>query len=219
MILKDVYNKYWAQYIEQIRNNPDIEPANPYLLVEPKGYRDKSVKVMFCGQETQGWGNEFDNEPDKATIEAILSIYAGFVNNGGYNSPYWQFINRIKKECQNTSFICNNIVKIGKKHGAGCDDTINNLTLKYFPVIKEEIQVLEPQMIIFLTGPRYYERIEKALGKFTSEHVEKGLDKLIFEDKDIPIGYCCYHPRYLRMRHLENDARKSLIAIIKSLVE
>lgn len=219
MILKDIYIKYWAQYIEQIRNNPNIEPAYPYLMVEPKGYRDKSVKVMFCGQETQGWGNEFDNEPEKATLEAISGIYAGFVNSGGYNSPYWQFINRVKKECQNASFICNNIVKIGKKRGAGCDDKINNLTLKYFPVIKEEIQILEPQMIIFLTGNRYYERIEKALGKFSSKNVGKGLDKLTFEDETIPISYCCYHPKYLRMKHLENDVRSSLIEIIKSLTE
>ena len=55
--LKDVYQKYWSDYLENIRRNSNIEPANPFLMVEPKDYHSKAKRVMICGQETQGWCN------------------------------------------------------------------------------------------------------------------------------------------------------------------
>lgn len=211
--LKEIYEKYWDSYVTNIRKKSDIEPANPFLIVVPSDYQDKPHKVMICGQETQGWGNEFDHDPDSATINALLRIYAGFVNGGGYNSPYWQFINKLKKHCPNVGFVCNNIVKIGKKFGPGCDDKINDLTLKYFPVIQEEISVLKPDIILFLTGPRYDWRIKKALGDFQTEQIKhiNNFNQIIFKDTSLPKAYRCYHPRYLRQSGQERMIIEFLI--------
>lgn len=211
--LSEVYHQHWNAYLVNIRRNSDIAPANPFLIVEPKDYYNKSKKVMICGQETQGWGNEFDDHPESATIEALLNLYDGFVNFGGYNSPYWQFINSLKKACPDVGFVCNNIVKIGKKYGSGCDDTINELSLKYFPVIHEEISILRPDVILFLTGPKYDVRIKKALGDFSIKPVGNlnKFDCISFLDKSLPLAYRCYHPRYLRISKQENEVRSFLI--------
>ena len=213
--LKDVYQKYWDGYIVHIRNNHSIEAANPFLIVEPSDYRDKTKKVMICGQETQGWGNEFDDCPETATMEAILRIYAGFVNEkGGYNSPYWQFINSLKKACPDVGFVCNNIVKIGKKYGPGCDDQINDLTLKYFPVIPEELAILKPDVILFLTGPNYDWRIRKTLGNFKTKQIDNinRFEEIIFDDSSLPKAFRCYHPRYLRQCGQEKMVKAFLIS-------
>lgn len=213
--LKDIYQKYWDGYFTHIRNNPSIEPANPFLIVEPYDYRNKTKKVMICGQETQCWGEkEFGDSPDKATLDAILGIYAGFVNEKRYNSPYWQFINSLKKACPEVGFVCNNIVKIGKKYGAGCDDRINELTLKYFPVIPEELAILKPDMILFLTGPKYDWRIRKALGDFKTKQIGNinCFDEIIFDDSSLPKAIRCYHPRYLRQCGQEKMVKAFLIS-------
>ena len=217
--LKDIYLKYWNIYLQNIRKNPNIEPANPFLLVEPKDYRSKAKRVMICGQETQGWGNEYDRDPDSATIEALLRIYAGFVNNGGYNSPYWQFINSLKNSCPNVGFICNNIVKIGRKYGPGCDDTINELTLRYFPVIPEEVSILNPDVILFLTGPRYDWRIKQVFGDFKMYPVNglKNMIKISFFNTELPVAYRCYHPRYLRQCGQEKAVRNFLIEFLNQM--
>lgn len=219
--LKDIYQTYWDGYIENIRNNNSIEPANPFLIVEPTDYRDKAVKVMICGQETQGWGNEFDACPESATVNAILRLYAGFVNGGGYNSPYWQFINSLKRACPNIGFVCNNIVKIGRKHGPGCDDRINELTLKYFPVIPEELNILKPDVILFLTGPNYDWRIRKTIGDFKTRQVDhiKKFDEIIFDNSSLPRAFRCYHPRYLRQSGEERDVLKYMVQFLKNCVE
>ena len=217
--LKEIYEKYWNDYLAHIKNNPNIQAANPFLIVAPSSYLEKRIKVMFCGQETQGWGNEYDACPEKATLNAILGIYAGFVNNGGYNSPYWQFINSLKKACPDIGFVCNNIVKIGKKHGPGCDDRINELTLKYFPVIPEEISLLKPDLILFLTGPNYDWRIRKTLGEFKTKQVEniKKFDELFFDDSSLPKAFRCYHPRYLRQCGQEKDVRSFIVQYLSEL--
>lgn len=217
--LKDVYQKYWNGYLTHIRNNPNIEAANPFLIVLPSDYQEKTKKVMICGQETQGWGNEFDDCPDKATLDAILRIYDGFVNGGGYNSPYWQFINSLKKACPDVGFVCNNIVKIGKKHGPGCDDQINELTLKYFPVVPKELSILRPDVILFLTGPNYDWRIRKTLGDFNTRKIDniKRFDEIIFEDSSMPKAFRCYHPRYLRQCGLEKKVQTYIIQYLKEL--
>ncbi len=211
--LKEVYQKHWNDYLVNIRRNCSVEPANPFLIFEPQDYYCKSKKVMICGQETQGWGNEFDTSPESATIEALQQLYDNFVNVGGYNSPYWQFVNSLKKACTNVSFVCNNIVKIGKKYGAGCDDRLNELSLKYFPVLREEIVVLKPDVILFLTGPNYDWRIRNALGNFNFNPVG-GINKLVrisFCDTSLPVAYRCYHPRYLRVSKQENIVRSFFI--------
>ena len=217
--LKELYKKHWNDYLNNIRRNPDIDPANPFLIVVPKDYTTKEKRVMFCGQETQGWGNEFDDNPESATIDALLRIYNGFVNSGGYNSPYWSFINAIKEKCPNTSFVCNNIVKIGKRTGAGCDDKINDLTLKHFPVLPEELKILNPDMIVFLTGPKYDWRIAKALGHFKTEEIKgfRKFDKIVFDNSLMPLSYRCYHPRYLRYCKQESFVRSFLIETINTL--
>lgn len=218
--LKEVYEKYWNGYLTHIRNNPNIKAANPYLIVTPSDYYEKKKRVMICGQETQGWGNEFDNCPEKATMDTIMRIYAGFVNTrGGYNSPYWQFINSLKSACPDIGFVCNNIVKIGKKNNPGCDDQINELTLKYFPVIPEEINVLHPDLILFLTGPRYDWRIRKTLGNFKTKQVEniKKFEEIIFDANSLPKAIRCYHPRYLRVCGQENLVRSFIVQYLNEI--
>lgn len=217
--LKEIYEKYWGNYLAHIKSNPNIQAANPFLIVVPSNYYEKRIKVMICGQETQGWGNEFDDCPEKATLDAVLGIYAGFVNGGGYNSPYWQFINSLRKACPGVGFVCNNIVKIGKKYGPGCDDSINDLALKYFPVIPEEINLLQPDVILFLTGPNYDWRIRKALGDFKTKQVEniKRFDEIIFDDTSLPKAFRCYHPRYLRQCGQENTVRSLIVQYLNCL--
>lgn len=217
--LKEVYEKYWDGYLTHIRNNHNIQAANPFLIVTPQDYYEKKKRVMICGQETQGWGNEFDNCPENATMDAILHIYAGFVNNGGYNSPYWQFINFLKNACPDVSFVCNNIVKIDKKYGPGCDDTINDLALKYFPVIPEELKILKPDIILFLTGPKYDWRIRQTLDEFKTKQVGsiKKFEEIIFDDNSLPKAFRCYHPRYLRVCGQENLVRSFIVQYLNEI--
>ena len=206
--LKELYKKYWDSYLYHVRDSGPEPAAFPFLISAPDSYLHSDQRVMICGQETQGWGNEFDNQ-SRVNCETILEIYEKFVGpdddrKSGYNSPYWRFINSIMAVHTDKEFVMNNIVKIGRRYGSGCNDLINELSLKFFPINKKELEILKPDYLIFLTGPKYDERIKKNLGEFKIKKISnelKCIDFLIFEDKSLPIAIRCYHPRYIQMKN------------------
>ena len=202
--LKELYKKYWDSYINHIRDSSPEPAAFPFLISASDSYLHSGQRVMICGQETQGWGNEFDNQ-DKVNCEAILEIYEKFVGpknrKSGYNSPYWHFITAIMEANTDKEFVMNNIVKIGRRYGSGCNDLINELSMKFFPVNKKEFEILKPDYLIFLTGPDYDGRIKKILGEFKIKKISDDInciDLLTFEDKSLPQAIRCYHPNYIQ---------------------
>lgn len=217
--LLELYEKNWSGYIENIRKK--TFSAFPFLLWPKPGYAEAPVRIMICGQETQGWGNELDGEdPSSITPRRIAGIYNGFVNEGGYNSPYWNFSNKIAKALPNVGFVHNNIVKIGRREGAGCDEDIFTLSKKYFPVVREEITFLKPDLIIFFTGSSYDTRIGEVLGEFSSESIaeDRYIERVTFRDTTLPPAIKTYHPGYIQRNGWYWDYSEAIIAEIKKIL-
>lgn len=203
--LEQIYKDNWEAYIENVRNSGSEPAAFPFLISVPDNYLTSDIRVMICGQETQGWCNKYDNCTQNISCDEILKEYHDFVGpidgKSGYNSPYWNFINALMQIHPNKAFVMNNIVKTGKRKTRGCNDTINNLSLKYFPVNRKEFELLQPDYIVFLTGPNYDERIKLVLGDFKLKKLSedlKCLDLLTFEDPTLPTAIRCYHPNYIQ---------------------
>lgn len=225
--LKKLYEEYWPEYQTYIRYSEAANNAAfPFLIKCPDSYEMAGKRIMFCGQETQGWYTKGYDNPD-VDYHDLRGCYNAFVNGINYeivnkeqgkNSPYWNFQKRIRNAFPKVAFIRNNIVKIGKRSAPGCDDKVNELTLKYFPVIVKEIEILEPDFIIFFTGPKYDSRIEKALGPFSKEHIDERFecwDRLGFEDSSLPSAIRLNHPGWLVRNHLYNTMVEAVCSYIK----
>jgi len=217
--LKKLYGEYWPVYQTHIRCSEVAKnAAYPFLIKCPDSYETAEKRIMFCGQETQGWCTERYNDPS-VDYHDLRGRYNAFINKEqGKNSPYWNFQKRIMNAFPKIAFIRNNIVKIGKKRSPGCDDRLNDLTLQYFPVINREIEILDPDIIIFLTGPKYDCRIEKALGLFSLEHIDDRFecwDRLEFENPSMPLAIRINHPRWLVSNRLYNSMVEAVCSYIK----
>lgn len=146
-------------------------------------YTDADLKVMVFGQETNSWTGEnddFGTPPSPVfspniSMEAVMGIYeefyASYYQNGtfSYKGPrYGTFhygFNRFASLLnaafpgKRIAYVWNNLVKIGKAQGKGfCGSEIYALERKHFPVIREEVDILKPDLLLFLTGT-YDERI------------------------------------------------------------
>lgn len=217
--LRVLYNTYWNSYVEYFINK--VDAAFPYLIYVPEQYEKSSIKVMFCGQETQSWNSEEYKDPYKASVDSVMHRYNVFVNNDGYNSPYWNFQRRIKNRNKNVGFVRNNIVKIGKLDEPGCDDYIDNLARQYFPVFKKELEILQPDLIIFLTGPKYDWRIKNTLGNFSLKSLgdtDECFDELVYDDPTIPMSIRINHPRWLQQHSKYWSMIENIDKIIKNIV-
>lgn len=139
--------------------------ANPLLLhiKDEEKYKNADIKIMFFGQETNSWNGELGSKG----MAELLNIYSDFLENT-YSSQFWNavgdYVNSIKELNPNKSveFVWNNILKIGKENGKGKPkQDLVDLQKKVFPVIREEVEILSPDLIIFFTGPYYDKYIKK----------------------------------------------------------
>ena len=194
-------------------SNLDVEPAYPLILSVPDDWNNK-VKVMFFGQETNGWLNlDYQN---LNSIEEAMNRYKRFwidkkskYSNSG---TFMQVLNKFQNmlDTNRVSCIWNNIIKIGKKDKKGTPTkSLIEWQQNWFEIIKKEVELLKPDFLIFFTGPNYDKYIKRTFGEFTKSEVinrnTREIAKLTFKENDKLIAIRTYHPSYLRRQKLENE--------------
>ncbi len=177
--------------------------TNPYLLAASHDYYAAKRRVMIFGQETNTWGGEFGNDgvfnPD-TSVEELMNLYDLFAYTG-YNSPFWNYCKVLKSagSKQGVSFIYNNLMKLGLVGATGYNPDI---APKFNPLLAE-IEILKPDLLIFLSGPNYDFRIRTQISDFSMQQVLeqypiRKFAKLKFTNETLPEAYRTYHPNYLR---------------------
>ena len=212
--LLDLYSSHWdelkSQAMEQFGDD-EIKPACPLLLqVNEDEYSNADIKIMYCGQETRGWGTANLISCD---MRSVLEIYQNFFLDKGYKKhPNRGFFQKVKAfdaffahQFQNKKIVSiwNNVSKIGKdKSKTGVTDKIRELERTHFPVLQREFEILKPDIVIFMTGTRDYdirfhfpdvkiekidsiERTQRQLASVSSKSIAK-------------IAIRTYHPAYFR---------------------
>lgn len=218
MDISVVNSRLKAEYIEylQLLKGPAksglvnyAEHSLPLLMKASDEYLKSPVKILFVGKETYGWNDKMD-KIEKYTIDQIIDMYR--FEKMPWNSPFWRFIKRVSDRfnvaCggnqKQYGFMWTNISKmdLSKKSPKILTD---NHSFYGIELLKKEIEILNPQIVIFLTSYRYDWLIELALPgvKQTYEKViPLYLAKARFENKAIYRGY---HPRFLVSRRSINS--------------
>jgi hypothetical protein len=158
--LKELYEPMWITLLENGSKITHPVPTDPLLLcLDEDEFEQANKRILICGQETWGWG-EFGS-----TVEDCMAGYRSFFVDGefydGYGvSAFWKSFRFFESqlvnifEGQKLQFIWQNLSKIGRNNGeTGVTDEIRSLEREYFPVFREEINILKPDMVLFLTGP------------------------------------------------------------------
>jgi hypothetical protein len=213
--LFELYSSKWENYCTEIKpiienDSYLVKPTNPLLLNPDTEYENADIRVMIFGQETNDWEGIFNPyaTSDK-TINRLLDVYNGFYNLEGYKKHGGHFWNGFrlfkgilteKYPNKKVSFLWNNIIKIGKANTMNCPpEYIYEVERNYFSVVCEEIEILKPHIVLFLTGPNYDKYIKDRL------HLSEIVQFIQFDKKkiakvelpNIDYGYRTYHPNYL----------------------
>jgi hypothetical protein len=204
----------------------EIKPTCPLLLSikNEEEYNNSDIRLMIYGQETNSWYDKFHNN-----MESILDCYDSFFNEGEcwrYGGQFWNGVNRfvellqIKYPTKAISIVWNNIVKIGKYNDKGFPpDYIYEIEREHFSIVVDELKIIKPNIVLFLTGPNYDSSIEDNFGKLnyskiTNEFSERELAKL--DLLDVPFSFRTYHPNYLWRNNINNYFNSILDSIIIS---
>ena len=152
--------------------------------------------LMFIGQEPNGWGGG-------ESIKELMAEYLNFNLGENYSSPFWEWIWWISEKLGfkgKHPFLYTNLQKISGVDGGPALEEITNLENSLFGILHEEIQILNPQVCIFTTGPNYDKYIKS---KFKGVHFNKiqGFTERQMVQLESPLlpklSFRIYHPGYL----------------------
>jgi hypothetical protein len=225
--LQALYAGKWGDIGDALRESVEgdpISPTNPLLLHvgNEEAWRSAHLRVMVFGQETNDWKGEY--HPDK-TIAYLCGLYDGFFNKGAcwsYGGQFWNGVNRLKSMLaekfpgKQIQYLWNNIVKIGKAEAKGRPPAyIYEQERTFFHVIPEEVNILQPNVFLFFTGPNYDDAIHnnfEATGYTPVPPFEaRQLAKISIPAIDS--AFRTYHPNYL----WRNDIDSYLGAIVQAV--
>jgi hypothetical protein len=186
----------------------------PDLLWVSPAFRDATPRVAIIGQQQEGWEYTYREFIDRWTIEEAVSVYRQFNFGERYTSSYfWQFFKEVREhffgEASERGVVAwLNLVKFvttaPSQSVLGQSFERNALAIQN-GIFKGELEILKPDICIFVTGWTNYDKIiRKYYPGVRFEDIglgEQVLARLV--DENLPThSFRTYHPKHLRLRGL-----------------
>ena len=151
-VLPDLAKMYHALDSAEI-----MDYVGPLLLYcWETSYQNSKHKLLIIGQETNGWNDVYIKTP--FDIDDSIECYKQFQLGAQCNTLFWRYahdINQMINGTGNCNFVWDNINKFGI-NGKGRPVTlVLEEENKHFNILQKEVEILSPDVCIFLTGPNY----------------------------------------------------------------
>lgn len=225
--LLKAYREWWPRLMHAIPTLADedlVRLANPFLVKVLPGYRKAKHKVLFVGKETSGWDsfpvtlNTYKSPNPEMQRDASIKYLQWMYEDLRYHRKwdyhlFWRGMRKLYQSLTNDKnddgFIHTELVRFdvdGKQPPAHVEELLQ----REFNVLPMEIQALKPDVVIFLTGPYYDERLKKTFEGVEPVQLEKidgfGENQLVrVVHPGLPFhSYRTYHPGYSLRKETEN---------------
>ncbi len=186
--------------------------STPLLVSSSQDYLSKlDRKVLYIGQETNGWLN-YNDKCFMPQVEEVEQGYLKFLDEKcANNKDFWMFIRKcleISREELSKNVIWNNTIITSKRVGLGhpvMTDQLKQISIDYLKYLHN---YFKPEYTIFVNGPRnpYFDMTTELLKNFNSDLVGNWPTKsnpVLFDDSKGIIW--TYHPNYLNKSHLKDE--------------
>ena len=179
----------------------DYKLSNPLLVSSDIEYMKKlkeSKKIMYIGQETNGW----ELNPN---INELEECYLNFLKNGASNREFWKFLKQLRNKDNNdlTDIIWSNALICGKYERKGTPVVTDLLQAESLKNLIYLYNYFKPDITVIVAGPHnpYYEVITEFLKQINSSisSLYPNSKEILISDELKNIHYT-YHPNYLNRR-------------------
>ncbi len=236
--LNDLYiEKLDKKFLASIKDQEKL--SAPLLIKAYQSYIDAPIKIMYVGKETNHWLTHHSIEPNKRGLigaydekdnlntDRLLDRYNKRMtqqHNWKKSALFNQYKNikdqLVDNEVGSGSVVWNNLFKMAYDRGKGYSKSSLGHSIELQQLSKqiflEELQILKPEIIIFVTGSSYDTVIKDYFTKY--ETLEIVIPKKLwkFKYKNI-LCYRTAHPDSIRFTKKENreDYYQMLINDIK----
>lgn len=178
--LQPLLDQHYLKYLNRIIDDPEFfmqiidgsisSPQFVDITTPSAQYESSSIKIVFVGKETNGWLNigqrnelmsEITSDLDTSVyLDVLKRIYRDHNLGKAYNTPIFQFIHQIVDYCRNqltpnVGFVLTELLRHdqgGKKMKLYWrNKSMHNKN----EILREELNLLSPDLVIFLTGQGY----------------------------------------------------------------
>ncbi|MTI71090.1 MAG: hypothetical protein FH751_12645 [Firmicutes bacterium] len=214
--LDKVYTEWEEEVLLPFLNKKECKNkySLPFYIGKPSQYNKNQKTIMIIGQETNNFG-KYNKEWSRNRIQKWCGDYIdrqvfGIDNGLKYNtSPFWKFFREFHK--YNYNLIWNNLDKIHRYENNQTEELTEKeekiLNRRYGEVnkslLEREIDIFNPDIIIFLTGPRFILSMATSFGvqQSTLSSIKPTINKVCSEISGI-LGinrpaFWTYHPGFL----------------------
>ncbi|MDY5519814.1 uracil-DNA glycosylase family protein [Campylobacter lanienae] len=221
--LNELYKPFFNNVKDKVGNKIG-QHSNP-LLIDLAKTNNINTDVMIFGQETDTWYNDIKD------IDKLIEIYSKFLNDKlEQRRLFWQCFRKWLGD-ENGIYVWNNLSKMDYNNSDGgnrsilrCpNEKIKEEILKgSAEIIKKEIEIIEPKIIIFLSGPYYDFIIENYLGAKKKDNLE--IAKIAEENELCEFelkgfenikSFRTYHPGYLNRRP---DLKNKIVEFLRAKI-
>ena len=219
-----LYDSKWSDLCKVLdENGLDGYEYNPLLLgiKDVEDFDSADIKVMLFGQDmSEGGWYQYDRQ-NQSLKECMMSIRTfdnkiGAIDLNGKRGTKSmgrgmnRFIDALNARFPDKKirYIWNDLVRLGRNiKGNSHQKLLEQIELEYFNVIRDEVNIIRPQILVFFTGPsKFWEiKLQQKLGisklNYLPVHSWKGnirqLAQLELEKETYPaVKYVfrTYHP-------------------------
>lgn len=190
-----------------------IKPTCPLLLSvqDEEEFKSADIRIMVYGQETNNWYKQFTSD-----LEVVLGFYRGFFNEDEWiqtRGQFWRGFSRFKSLIEakypekKVRVLWNNIVKIGKHQAKGFPPGyIYEVEREYFCLTAAELDIIKPNVVLFLSGPNYDGILLDKFGHLDKSGIEPFTERQLAQIKlkGVDFAFRTYHPNYLWRNNIDS---------------
>lgn len=205
--LRALYERQLGSLVKGIALLPESRRLSFPLLInlEAGSYLTSAVRLAIVGQETFGWVGDGRELGRPGALDRALDSYREFAFGRQYNaSPFWVACHQLYRGLNHlgepNGFAWTNILKLDEADRRPAPD-LEDLLLQHFNVVPEELDILKPDVVVFLTGPDYDGILERTFAGV--KYLPLGTDPIrVIAQLSHPrlpeATFRTYHPGYLR---------------------
>lgn len=197
-LLRDLFIEQWAT-LEDIRASNDGISA-PYLPWVHPDYERSDIRLVVVGKETNGWGDHsLEGMSAELAVDTLMGEYRDFALGTHYRgrasfwTPVHELYRRLNPDAPPLGFMALNASPLDLQ-GTTPDSSFQEAIIGT-GLLSDEIRILEPDVVVFHTGPEY----ESWLDCWFPGLTRSGNDWLaLIASTGLPaLTFRTYHPRYL----------------------
>lgn len=189
-----------------------------HIACVPYNYEKMKYKILIVGQENNGW--EFIENAKESMLFTLNFQSNIFCDNRLFFSFPYNFCASIN-DCDNEKYSKKSYLawvnlkefSFETSSKKPLNEKAQNIIDNEYNILEEEIKIINPDIVLFLTGPNYDNYIKNQLKGVEFKTVENYHIRQFarVEHKSLPKNsFRIYHPVYLRRRSLENNYLEKL---------